>query len=61
MNVLYDTKQSDGEVPIILELWGMRSISSFPSIPGQLSPGVVAPDSFLPMGRIELKCILMLN
>ncbi len=21
----YDTKQSDGEVPVILELWGMQS------------------------------------
>ena len=21
----YDTKQSDGEVPVMLELWGMRS------------------------------------
>ena len=24
----YDTKQSDGEVPVILELWGMQSIPS---------------------------------
>ena len=22
---VYDTKQSDGEVPVMLELWGMRS------------------------------------
>ena len=37
----YDTKQSDGEVPVMMELWGMRST---PSLPGTLSPGVVAPD-----------------
>ena len=41
---VYDTKQSDGEVPVILDLWGMRSIPSLPSLPGPLWPGVVAPD-----------------
>ena len=40
----YDTKQSDGEVPAMLELWGMRSTPSLPSLPGPLWPGVVAPD-----------------
>ena len=25
-----DTKQSDGEVPVMLELWGMQSTSSLP-------------------------------
>ena len=40
----YDTKQSDGEVPVMLELWGMRSTPSLPSLPGPLWPGVVAPD-----------------
>ena len=29
----YDTKQSDGEAPVMLELWGMRSTSSLPSLP----------------------------
>ena len=28
----------------MLELWGMRSTPSLPSIPGPLWPGVVAPD-----------------
>ena len=28
----YDTKQSDDEAPVILELWGMRSISSLRSL-----------------------------
>ena len=39
----FDTK-SDGEVPVVLELWGMRSTPSLPLLPGQLWPGVVAPD-----------------
>ena len=45
-----DTKQSDGEVPAMLELWGMRSTPSLPSLPGPLWPGVVAPDRALSMG-----------
>ena len=28
----YDTKQSDGEVPVMLELWGMQNNSSLPSL-----------------------------
>ena len=40
----YDTKQSDGEVPVMLEFWGMRSTLSLPSLPGLLWPGVVAPN-----------------
>ena len=39
----YDTKQSDGEVPAMLELWGIRSTPLLPSLPGPLWPGVVAP------------------
>ena len=41
----YDTKQSD----VILVLWGMRSTPSFPSLPGPLLFGVVAPDTVLSM------------
>ena len=37
-------KQSDGEVPIMLELWGMQSTPSPPLFPGPLGPEVVAPD-----------------
>ena len=40
----YDTKQYDGEVPVILELWGMRRTPSLPSLPGKHLFGVVAPD-----------------
>ena len=57
----YDTKQSDGEVPVMLEIWGMQSIPSLPSLPGSLWPGVVALDKVLSMGQIELNCVLMLN
>ena len=46
----YDTKQSDGEVPAVPELWRMRSTPSLPSLPGPLWPGVVAPDWALSMG-----------
>ena len=47
----YDTKQSDGEAPVMLELWGMWST---PSLPGPLWPEVGALDRFLSMGQIEL-------
>ena len=46
----YDIKKSDGEVPAVLELWGMRSTPSLPSLPGPIWPGVVAPDRALSMG-----------
>ena len=57
----YDTKQSDGKVSVMLELWGMQSIPSLPSLPGPLWPGVVAPDRVLSTGQIELNCVLVLN
>ena len=40
----YNTKQSDGEVPVMMDLWGMRSTLLLPSLPGPLWPRVVAPD-----------------
>ena len=57
----YEAKQSDGEVPVMLELWGMRSTHSFPSLPGPFWPRVEAPDRVLSMGQINLNCELMLN
>ena len=57
----YDTKQSDVEVPVMLELWGMRSTPSLPSLPGPLWPDVVTLDQVLYMVQIKLNCILMLN
>ena len=46
----YDTKQSDGEVPVMQELRGTWSTRSLPSLPGPLWPRVVAPDRALSMG-----------
>ena len=46
----YDTKQSDGDVPAVLELWEMRSTLSLPLFPGSLWPGMIAPDKTLSMG-----------
>ena len=46
----YDTQQSNGEIPVMLELWGMQSTPSLPLVPGPLWPGTVAPDRALSMG-----------
>ena len=46
----YDTKESDGEVPVILGLKRMWSTPSMPLLPGPLKPGMVAPDRTLSMG-----------
>ena len=56
-----DTKRSDGEVPVMLKLWGMWSTPSLPSLLGPLWLGVVLPNRALSMGQIEVKCVLMLN
>ena len=55
---LHDTKLSDGEAPVMLELWGMRRTYSLPLLPGPHWPGVVAPDRVLSIGQIELLIIL---
>ena len=46
---VYDTKYSDGEVPVMLELSAMWSTSSFLSLPGPLWE-VEALDRALSMG-----------
>ena len=46
----YNTKQSDGEVPVMLEFWGMQSNPSLPLLPGPLWPVLGAPDRALCMG-----------
>ena len=46
----YPTKQSDGEVPVMLEVWGMWSTHSLQLLPGPLWPGVLAPDRALSIG-----------
>ena len=55
---IYDTKQSDGEASVILELWGMRSTPLLPTLPGPLWPEVVALDRVLSMGQIELNRVV---
>ena len=37
----YDSKQSDSEAPVMLELWGRWSTPLFPSLPGPLWPRMV--------------------
>ena len=54
----YDTKQSDGETPVMLELWVMLNTLSLPSLPGRLRHGVVAPNRVLSMGKKELNFYL---
>ena len=58
---VYDTKRSDGEAPVMLELWKRQSNSSLPSLPGPFWVGVVAPDRVRSKGEIELNSALMLN
>ena len=48
----YDSKQSDGGVPVMQGLWGMQSTLSLPSLPCSLWLGVVAPDRVQSMGKI---------
>ena len=57
----YDTKQSDSEVSVMLEFWGMQSTPSLQSFPGPPQPGVVASDRILSMGQIELSYVFLIN
>ena len=52
----YDTKQSDRDVPVMLELSGIRSTPLLPSLPGPLCPGVVAPDKGPMYGLNRTNC-----
>ena len=50
-NVLHMTlNKSDGEVPVMLELYGMRYTPSLLSLPGPHWPGVIKPDRVLSIG-----------
>ena len=57
----YDTKQSDGEVPVMLELCRMRSTPSLPWLPGPLWPGVLVTDTGPIYGLNRTNGILKLN
>ena len=52
---VHDTKQSDDEVPVMLELWGMQSTSSLSFLPGPPWPWVVAPDNCPIYGLSRIK------
>ena len=45
----------------MLELWGMQSTSSLPSLPGSPTLRVLTPDRVLSMGQRELNRVLILN
>ena len=49
------------EVPVMLELWGLQSTTSLPSLPSPLWFRMVAPDKAQAMGQIEVNCVLILN
>ena len=46
----YDTKQSDGEVPVMLGLWGMQNTASLLLLSGPFWLGIEAPDRVLSQG-----------
>ena len=52
----YDTKLSDGEVLVMLELWRMQTTPILLSLPGPLWPEVVAPDRVIWTKRCWLRC-----
>ena len=45
----YETKRSDGEVAVMLKIWGMWKTLSLPMFPDPLEPRVVVPDRVLSM------------
>ena len=50
----YDTKYSDSEASVMLELWGMQSIPSLPLLAVLLWSEVVAPKRFPFIGQTEM-------
>ena len=48
----YITKQSNGEAPVMQELWGMRRALLLPTLPGLSWLGVVTPDRVLSLAQI---------
>ena len=57
----YDTKQSEGEASIILEILGMRSMPSLPLLPGSLRLAIVAHDRVIFIGQIKLNWVNTLD
>ena len=54
----YDTKESDVEAPVMLELCGVRGTSLLPSLLGPIWSGVVAADKVLSMDKKKLNQIV---
>ena len=50
----YDSQESDGEAPVMPEFWEVQIILSLPSLPDSFRSGVIALDSVLLIGQIEL-------
>ena len=57
----YDIKQSNGEVPLMVKIWGLLSTPLLPLLPGPFWPGVVGHERVISMGQTELNCVRMLN
>ena len=57
----YNSKQSVGEVQVILELWVMQSTPLLPLFQDPLWSEMIAPDRVPSIGQIELNCVHMLN
>ena len=59
----YDTKQSDGEVSIMLQLWGMRNTPLLPLLPGPLWPrkGITWHGHIYGLNRTKLRTYTKLN
>ena len=57
----YDTKQFDGEVPVMLEFGAIQMTPSLSSLPGPHWPEMEAPVSIFSMGKIGLNYVLVLN
>ena len=50
----YETKQSNGKAPVMLELLGMQNTPLLPLFPGPLWAGMIAPVRILSMGQTEM-------
>ena len=57
----YDSKQSDGEVSVMLEIWGMQNTPSLPLLQVHSDSEWLSPDRILSMGLIEQNTILKLK
>ena len=57
----FDTKQFDGKVLVMRELWGMRSRALLQLLPGPLLLWKVEPNRVLVMCQIELNFVLLVN